>query len=69
MEKSSSCGVFSLDAAAGFISFTGNQTRAHREGGQLGLDSRDSLKRFSDELITFAWNEVSVVKKTSPRLS
>ena len=43
--------------------------RAHREGGQLGLDSPDSLKRFSEELIPFAWNKVSVVKITSPRLS
>ena len=45
MEKSSSCGVFSLDAAAGFISFTGNQTRAHREGGHTEREGSLGLIR------------------------
>lgn len=47
----------------------GNQTGAHRDGAQLGLDLPGSFRRFSEELITFAWNKVSVVKIRSPWLS
>lgn len=51
------------------ISFMGNQTGAHRDGAQLGLDLPGSFSRFSEELITFAWNKVSVVRIRSPWLS
>lgn len=60
-----------LSAAAGFISFMEKQTRTHREQGQLGRDTLDSLKRLSEEPISFVWNKVAVVEITSqlkPRL-
>lgn len=47
------------------------ETRQGHTGrkGQLRLDLPDSLKRFSEELIIFAWSQLSVVKITSPWLS